>query len=264
MAFNIASPTNLDPVAEVLVRRVLGLRRNLAKHPHLRTLVENSYACYSHRGTYGTLNDRLEAATAFANKLEHYSWDYDTKQSVVRTLVLAPGLYGCEVTPYSITAMGLLYTAVAKAIGPYNHFSSNPMAFNIAAPSNLDPVAEVLVRRVMGLRRNLAKHPHLRTLVDNIYACYFHRGSYGTQVDPKLLGALAPAPPSHLPGLLALEVPCWPSLWAHRLIVTPIEGQVHGHECQSRHLRWEWGPARSPQCSIPACQALASPGLMQY
>ena len=142
----------------------------------------------------GTLNDRLAAATAFANKLEHFSWDYDTKQSVVRTLVLTTGLYGCEVTPYSITAMGLLHTAVAKAIRPYNHFTSNPMAFNTAAPTNLDPVAEVLLRRVMGLHRNLAKHPHLRTLVDSIYACYHHRGSYGTQVDPKLLGALAPAP----------------------------------------------------------------------
>ena len=77
--------------------------------------------------------------------------------------MLTTGLYGCEVTPYSITAMGLLYTAVAKAIGPYNHFTSNPMAFNTAAPTNLDPVTEVLVRRVMGLRRNLAKHTHTHT-----------------------------------------------------------------------------------------------------
>ena len=153
----------------------------------------------------------------------------------MRTLVLATGLYGCEATPYSLSAMGLLYTAVAKAIGPYNHFTSNPMAFNIASPTNLDPVAEVLVRRVLGLRRNLAKHPHLRTLVENIYACYSHRGTYGTQIDPKLLGALAPAPPQ-LPGLLALEVPRWPCLWAHWAFVAPTEGQLHGHGFQARYL----------------------------
>ncbi len=125
--------------------------------------------------------------------------------------MLTTGLYGCEVTPYSITAMGLLYTAVAKAIGPYNHFTSNPMAFNTAAPTNLDPVAEVLVRRVMGLRRNLAKHPHLRTLVDSIYACYHHRGSYGTQVDPKLLGALAPAPPPNYQAYSPWKCPAGPA-----------------------------------------------------
>ena len=176
---------------------------------HFRDLVAHASAGIRLFG--GTLNDRLAAATAFANKLEHVSWDYDTKQSVVRTLVLTTGLYGCEVTPYSITAMGLLYTAVAKAIGPYNHCSSNPMAFNTAAPTNLDPVAEVLVRRVMGLRRNLAKHPHLRTLVDSIYACYLHRGSYGTQVDPKLLGALAPAPPPNYQAYSSWNCPAGPA-----------------------------------------------------
>ena len=86
----------------------------------------------------------------------HFPWSYETKQAVIRTLVRDTGLYGCEATPYSISAMGLLYTAIAKAIAPYNHFSSNPMCFNTAATSNLDPVAEVLMRRVVGLRRSIA------------------------------------------------------------------------------------------------------------
>ena len=40
----------------------------------------------------GTLNDRIAAATAFAGKLDKFNWDFDTKQAVVRTLVLATGL----------------------------------------------------------------------------------------------------------------------------------------------------------------------------
>ena len=41
--------------------------------------------------------------------------------------------------------MGKLYTSIAKAIGPYSHSSSNPMAFNLVDGLNLDPTEEVLV-----------------------------------------------------------------------------------------------------------------------
>ena len=92
-----------------------------------------------------TLNDRIDTGAHIGNKLSSYSWEYEDKQVVVRTLILPTALYSCEIAPYAIGAMGKLYTSIAKAIGPYSHSSSNPMAFNLVDGPNLDPTKEVLV-----------------------------------------------------------------------------------------------------------------------
>ena len=145
-----------------------------------------------------TLNDRLRAALRLTNKLALTRWTYIVKQNVVQTLVLPTAFYGCEITPYAISEMGLLYTAVAKCIAPYNHLSSNPMAFSVASPRNLDPVAEVLSRRIIGLMRCIAKHPRLRPIVDNIFRCYQYAGAHGTRIEQDYLQALTPAPPPNI------------------------------------------------------------------
>ena len=44
--------------------------------------------------------------------------------------------------------MSKLVTAVAKNVGPYSHLSSNIMAFLTASATNLDPIEEVLYRRI--------------------------------------------------------------------------------------------------------------------
>ena len=76
--------------------------------------------------------------------------------------------------------MGKLVTAVARNVGPYFQFTSNTMAFLTASPCYLDPVEEVLYRRIAMLRRMLAKHPHLLPLVSAIYDQYEQAGMYGT------------------------------------------------------------------------------------
>ena len=89
--------------------------------------------------------------------------------------------------------MGKLYTAIAKAIGPYSHATSNPMAYNLVEGPNLDPTEEVLVRRISLLRRMLAKHPGLQPICDKIVGHYASAGAHGTNAD-HLVG-LSPAPP---------------------------------------------------------------------
>ena len=90
----------------------------------------------------GTLNDRLAAATGFANKLEHYSWDYDTKQSVVRTLVLATGLYGCEVTPSASQPWGCSTQLLRKPLGRETIFLRTPRLSTL-----LHPLTSILLLR---------------------------------------------------------------------------------------------------------------------
>ncbi len=91
--------------------------------------------------------------------------------------------------------MGKLVTAVARNIGPYSHLSSNTIAFLTASARNLDPIEEVLYRRIAMLRRMLAKHPKLMVLVDSIYEIYEGAGMYGTNTCHDYLAALQPAPP---------------------------------------------------------------------
>ena len=98
--------------------------------------------------------------------------------------------------------MGKLYTSIAKAIGPYSHSSSNPMAYNLVDGPNLDPTEEVLVRRITLLRRMLAKHPYLQEMCERIYRHYADAGAHGTNPDPVFLGSLSPAPP---PGYAPFE-----------------------------------------------------------
>ena len=97
--------------------------------------------------------------------------------------------------------MGKLYTSIAKAIGPYSHSSSNPMAFNLVDGPNLDPTEEVLVRRITLLRRMLARHLDLQAICDRIFRHYAAAGAHGTNPDPVFLGGLLPPqamPPTSL------------------------------------------------------------------
>ena len=102
--------------------------------------------------------------------------------------MLPASLCGCEIAPYAIGAMGKLYTAIAKAIGPYSHATSNPMAFNLVDGPNLDPTEEVLVRWARwhltadSSRSMMEKtHPHAHTLTPRMH----HWSSVCTCVNPR-------------------------------------------------------------------------------
>ena len=43
-----------------------------------------------------------------------------------------------------------------------------------------------------------------------------------------------PCPTTKLPGLWALEVPCWSCLWSHWSLTPPAQRQLHGHVCGLR------------------------------
>ena len=98
-----------------------------------------------------------------------------------------------------------------------------------------------MVRRVMGLRRNLAKRPHLRILVDSIYACYLHQDSYGTQVDPNLLGALAPAPPSNYQAYAPWKCPAGPACGPSGLLLHQLRDNCMGMNARLVIFDGQWG-----------------------
>ena len=159
---------------------------------HFRDL--GAHICTGNRMVAPTWRDRLVAGQGICHKMATTGWDYDARHHAIRTLALPLSLYGCEASPYPTVEMGKLVTAVAKNIGPYSHLSSNTMAFLTASAGNLDPIEEVLYRRIAMLRRMLAKHPKLMTLVTAIYDVYEGAGMFGTNTCHDYLAAFAACP----------------------------------------------------------------------
>ena len=131
-----------------------------------------------------TWRERLVAGQGICHRMCTTGREYDAKHHAIRTLVLPLSLYGCEASPYSAVEIGKLVTAIARNIGPYSHLSSNTMAFLTASAGNLDPIEEVLYRRIAMLRRMLAKHPKLMPLFAAIYEIYESAGMSGTNSGP--------------------------------------------------------------------------------
>ena len=160
---------------------------------HYRDL--GAHICLGNRMVAPTLRDRLVAGHGICQKLANTGWEYSSRHRASHTLVLPLSLYGCEASPFPLAEMGKLVTSVARNIGPYSHLSSNTMAFLTASAGNLDPIEEVLYRRVAMLRRMLCKHSKLAELVSTIYDIYEKAGMFGTNACHGDLSQLQPAPP---------------------------------------------------------------------
>ena len=97
------------------------------------------------------------------------------------------------------------------------------------------------MRRVVGLRRNIAKHPHLKTLVSSIYACYAHQGTFGTQVDPLVLGALNPAPPPNYQAYGPWKCPAGPACGPIGLLLHQLRDNCMGMSSDFVLYDGNWG-----------------------
>ena len=170
------------PSLSVFVSTCAATRARLQRHvwPTIACIIKvvlhfrdpGAHICTGNRMVTPTWRDRLVAGHGICQRLSSTGLDYEARHRAIRTLVLPLSLLGCEASPFPAVEIGKLVTAVARNIGPYSHLSSNTMAFLTASACNLDPIEEVLYRRIAMLRRMLAKHPKLMPLVATIYDVY--------------------------------------------------------------------------------------------
>ena len=90
--------------------------------------------------------------------------------------------------------LGLLRTAFARAMAPHNQLTSGAMTFlSSSHGSDLDPVVETIVRKVLLMRRVITKRPALATQARRIYDLYAALNCQGTSIDLPTLSSLEPA-----------------------------------------------------------------------
>ena len=96
--------------------------------------------------------------------------DGPERAKVVRTKVLASGLYGCETSRVSDQDMRTFRDTVAKAVAVDSGHAAKDSIFTVASYGNdVDPYTEVMVRRVAALRRAIALRPGLLITVKRIF-----------------------------------------------------------------------------------------------
>ena len=143
-----------------------------------------------------TITARLKKACRIVYKIAKTNLAFFNKAKLIRTVALATGLYGSEAAPVCDQALASLRTAIARTIGPHSRLTNNAMKFLLESHgTDLDPAVEVLSRRVMVLKRILAKHSHMQALVQDIHLQYAARGFLGTDTSSVAIGLLRPAPP---------------------------------------------------------------------
>ncbi len=88
------------------------------------------------------------------------------REHIVKANILPAGLYGVEASHANKTTLRALRAAIANAIGPRSARASNDIVFNNTMCSgDLDPYTYVVTQRIMGLRRTIAKHPHMQSKI---------------------------------------------------------------------------------------------------
>jgi hypothetical protein len=149
----------------------------------------------THRAIGTTLTKRLCAATVSVCRTRSLPVSFFEKQILIRTKALPLGLYGCESTHASVTALRTLRSKVADAIGPHSAARSASMQFAIMTPKHdLDPQVEILVRRCLAVRRCEALSG-LAARAAKLVEHYKAIGTPGTNFSPEALAVLKCQPP---------------------------------------------------------------------
>ncbi len=169
---------------------------------HTRDL--GTHATYAGRYVGATLVARAKEAVATARRARRLPHPKHAKARLARTVVLAKALYGCEAAPLSDQVTRQLQAALTKLVGSPADRACNALTFDLcSAGQDLDPVAQILARRVVMGRRMIAKRPARGTVVKKLLHWYKEAEQEGTMQDHTYLPALVPAPPPGDPGATA-------------------------------------------------------------
>ena len=123
---------------------------------YLGAHITTTYDCRS-----GTLDDRISKAITLLQRLRFCPASVETKVRAIATKVYAAGLYGVEATQISPAKVAKLSAAVINVFRSRNN-SHNADRFYTTLTSgknDLDPMAQVLARRVLQIRRTSTKRP---------------------------------------------------------------------------------------------------------
>ena len=170
-----------------------------------------------------TITKRLHKATAIVHKIARTSYNFCSKAMLIRQVALATGLYGAEAAPACDQALAGLRSAIASTIGPHSRLTNHSIKFSLNPfGTDLDPVVELLARRVAIIRRMIAKHPRTLSIIQDIHLHYGQLDFFGISKPGVQLHNLKSAPP---PGAGTKQA------WKHS---TPARGPF-GLLCLSLH-----------------------------
>ena len=142
-----------------------------------------------------TLTNRMVEAAQLINRIARTNLTTTMRAHVIRMAGIAKGLYGVECSAENGQALQKLRVAIANAIAPKSSLRSLDLTFATAnLGRDLDPLIILMVRRVSMLRRMLAKHDHLQTMVQQTWENYRKNGHQGTFCDPKVMAGKSPMP----------------------------------------------------------------------
>ena len=106
-----------------------------------------------------TVNRRFLVARQMAQRLRWMPLSQVQKEHYVRANILPAALYGAEAADVSKASMRGLRSAIARAIGPRSGRRSVSLTYSCTRASrDLDPAVQIVVNRVLAVRRIMAKH----------------------------------------------------------------------------------------------------------
>ena len=107
-----------------------------------------------------TLHDRVDEAITSAHIVNALPLERANKATTVRTHILPKALYGCEVSSAARHVMEHISTVILSLINPATGMRSKDFTYTTCSyGQDLDPDIHVLHRRIMALRRGIAKDP---------------------------------------------------------------------------------------------------------
>ena len=130
------------------------------KIPNLNTFRDLGAHLNFNRNSNGvTIIQRFNKATAMARRIKWMPLTRQDKEKLVQTNILPAALYGVESSNGSKQALENLRSSIASAIGSRSDRRNVNLTYDTAqAGKDLDPVVNILYRRVAELRRCMAKH----------------------------------------------------------------------------------------------------------
>ncbi len=131
-----------------------------------------------------TLTDRMVKTTKMVHRLRWMPLPIPFKEKIVKANILPAALYGVEAVWANKAILKSLRAAIANTLGPRSARASNHIVFNnTTCSSDLDPNVYILTQRVQGLRRILAKYPHLQGDVRKTINCYQEAANHHATLD---------------------------------------------------------------------------------
>lgn len=142
-----------------------------------------------------TLNERFRKVMDVIYKTGRLPLTFAQQTSLIRPNVLTAALFGCESAPFDDAPLIALRAAIVRVIGPSKTCTSNDLAFSPSSYRiDIDPLVQILVRKVVLMRRVLAKRPQLLDMISQSLAMYRKCAYVGIWYSGMAMEEVHPAP----------------------------------------------------------------------